>query len=75
MKGRGSAPSVRTVPSVSWPTPYMGSTITLRVGLANGLQIDQRLDRIDILIGEVLALDNAGLERHIELQLDHIAGE
>ena len=41
MKVTRQRASVSTVPSVSWPTPYIGSTITLQAGLADRVHVDQ----------------------------------
>ena len=58
------------MPRVSWPTPYMGSTMTLQAGLADGFDVDQLLDRVHVFVGDIAQLDDAGLEGHVQLELD-----
>ena len=44
----------------------------LEPGLADGFEVDQRLDGVHVLVGEVAPLDDAGFERQIQFQLDHV---
>ena len=64
--------SVRMVPSVSCPTPYIGSTMTFSPAWRISLEIDQRLHRVHVFVGEIALLDDAGFQREIQLQLDDV---
>src|ERR1017187_1643852 len=42
--------------------------------MANGLEIDQALHGVHVLVGVVAPLYDAGVQRHVQLQLDDFVG-
>src|ERR1019366_3301173 len=56
------------------PNTVHGIHDHLEAGIANGLKIDQGLHGVHVLVGEVAPLYDAGVQRHVQLQLDDFVG-